>query len=68
MKHGKKKPMGGTKGKGKGTVDNPTRNPVYFGRGSGADIGSVKTKNREDCLKPGDNRQAKMPKKGPVFI
>ena len=28
MKHCKKKPMGGTKGQGKGTVDNPTRNPV----------------------------------------
>lgn len=66
-KYGKKKPMGGSKKKGGGTVDNPTMSPVYSGRGSGADIGSVKTMDRKDCLKPGDNRQGQQPKKGPVF-
>ena len=66
-KYGKKKPMGGgMKKKGKGSVDSPSMSPVYSGRGSGAD-GSVKTKDRKDCLMPGDNRQGKMPAKGPVF-
>ena len=67
VKHGKKKPMGGMKKKGKGSVDNPSMSPVYSGRGTGADIGSVKTKDRKDTLKPGDNRQGNKPKKGPVF-
>lgn len=67
MKMGKKKPMGGKKGKGAGSVDNPSMSPVYAGRGTGADISSVKTKDRKDTLKPGDNRQGKIPKKGPVF-